>query len=273
MDESGNAKLIQGKPVRSAPQGPDVSELFCPLAHIYVESNAQSLTPSAILPILSTQTFNYPLDVREHNHNVLSNTLSKLKDSQPITVVFWGDSITGGADATNKGLCFANVFITTLKTKFPNASISAINLGVGGTNTNGRLAGFQADVLTHKPDLIVIEFVNDLLLPQKLLETNYNTVLLLAKHAGAEVILLSPHFPTPKLMGVKDWASVGAMPYIRFLRHLTQTSQAALADVSLRWEHLDREGLRPDLMLVDRLIHPNDRGHAIYAEELIKCFE
>jgi hypothetical protein len=62
-------------------------------------------------------------------------------------------------------------------------------------------------------------------------------------------------------------------PYVLGLREFADKRQIGLADASARWEHLWKEGL-PYLTLLDNTInHPDDRGHRIFAEELLKCFK
>jgi hypothetical protein len=57
------------------------------------------------------------------------------------------------------------------------------------------------------------------------------------------------------------------------LRELASNNDyVALADVFERWTHLNKEGFHPDWLYVNGLNHPNNRGHAIYAEELLRCF-
>ena len=47
----------------------------------------------------------------------------------------------------------------------------------------------------------------------------------------------------------------------------------ALADASARWEHLWQEGLPYVTLLRNGINHPDDRGHSLFSEELIKCFD
>ena len=108
---------------------------------------------------------------------------------------------------------------------------------------------------------------------RRLTELVKNNLALDLKQAGAEVVLCTPHLPAPQLMAAASWQAVAAKPYIKFVRQTAASAQVALADVAARWNSLRREGLNPDFMLVDEVIHPNDRGHAIYAEELLKCFD
>ena len=44
-------------------------------------------------------------------------------------------------------------------------------------------------------------------------------------------------------------------------------------DASARWEHLHREGIPYVTLLLNGINHPDDRGHALFADELIRCFD
>ncbi|HEY9870094.1 MAG TPA: GDSL-type esterase/lipase family protein, partial [Candidatus Obscuribacterales bacterium] len=272
INEAGKLSLLRGKPAMSAPLPPRVPADVLPLANLYVPPAGRAAGAADILPVKSLQPAPPPLEVRQLNARALAKTLGKLKTNQDVQIVFWGDSVTGGADASTPDKSFASMLVSLLRERFPQANISAENAGVGGSNTVGRLPAFQSEVLAKQPDLVVVEFINDMRLPAEIAEANYAKILAALKQAGCDVILCVPHLPVPALMGAKSWEQVAQHPYFKFLRRTARSAQTGLADVARRWTNLDREGLRPDLMLADEIIHPNDRGHAIYAEELLNCF-
>ena len=272
LDGAGTIRLILGTPAKSAPEPPKLREGLLPLANIYTGRGVEALTPANVLPIVSVQAPELPVSRSERNRKALSRTLQKLQNGEPVKIVFWGDSVTAGADASNKAVSWSSLVLSRLRKKYPKAQLAAVNAGIGGTNTNHRLPKISKEVLSYNPDLIVLEFVNDLMVPISDLEHNYEQIMAKTKQTGADLLLCAPHFPIPSLVGVKDWKAVAANPYIELVRRLAGSNDVALADVSQRWEHLDKEGLRPELLLVDEVIHPNDRGHAIYAEEVMKCF-
>src|SRR5690606_18362932 len=99
------------------------------------------------------------------NSKTVANALEKLRAGKQVTIVTWGDSVTVGGDTSKPELAYANLFITRLRERFPTADIKHINAGIGGTNTDGRLPALDQEVLSHKPDLVTIEFVNDMSIP------------------------------------------------------------------------------------------------------------
>ena len=83
----------------------------------------------------------------------------------------------------------------------------------------------------------------------------------------AEIVLITPHF----VHGMpRDHDN---RPYVANLKRFAEKHDLALADASARWAHLWREGLPYITLLANNWNHPDDRGHRLFAEELIKCFE
>ena len=95
------------------------------------------------------------------------------------------------------------------------------------------------------------------------------------ERAGAELILITPHrtfFPQdveqhPAMLHEED-----RRPYVANLIRFAEEHGLAVADASARWSHLAAEGIPFCTLLRNGLNHPEDRGHAIFAEELMKCF-
>jgi lysophospholipase L1-like esterase len=127
-------------------------------------------------------------------------------------------------------------------------------------------------VLSENPDLLIVEFVNDYAMPISQVDADFCSILEKAKAQRIDVILCTPHLLRPKYMQLKTWIEAANHPYILKLRELSRRFGVGLADVSKRWEKLNEEGLSPELMLSDDTLHINDRGHQIYAEELMNCF-
>lgn len=272
VDDNGKMKLLTGKPSRSAPEPPAVEPHVLALANVLAPHGAEPLKAEDFMPISTRGPAIESTQRRDANRIAMRNTLSKLKSGQPVNIVFWGDSITAGADATTPERSFAQLLLGELQQNFPKANIHAVNAGIGGSNTKGRLANFEKEVAAHKPDLIIVEFVNDIHLERAVIELNYKMVFEKARKIGAELLIVNPHLPAPALLAVVNWSLVSKAPFYAALRKFSITHQVAFADVAKRCDRLPKEGLTPELLLVDKLVHPNNRGHAIYAEEIIKCF-
>lgn len=271
-DIEGNLQLKKGKEEITCPLPPESDEGYYPVANIYLPFHTREISEELIYPI----GFPYPSpteDELKRNSLFVKNTLKKLKNGENVTVVFWGDSVTVGGDASSPENSFPNLFIRYLKEKFPKAKISMINAGIGGSNTNQRLPKFQEEVLKHFPDLVIIEFVNDMKFSEENLIKNYYQAIDLIKEQGGEVIIITPHFTMPSMMNLSSIKNAKeTREAVEVLRKIANEKKVGLADVSRRWEHLAEEGIPYVTLLYNGINHPDDRGHRIFFEELIKFF-
>ncbi len=80
---------------------------------------------------------------------------AKLKEKQPVTIVYFGGSITNHPGYR----VFSEEW---LKTRYPDSKITAVNAGIGGTGSDLGVFRMDQDVLEYHPDLVFVEFaVND----------------------------------------------------------------------------------------------------------------
>ncbi len=82
--------------------------------------------------------------------------VEKLRNGKPVTVVYFGGSIT----YDRRGW---RVLVSDwLNRKHPNVKFRHINAGLGGTGSSVGFFRLEKDVLAHSPDLVFVEFaVND----------------------------------------------------------------------------------------------------------------
>lgn len=95
--------------------------------------------------------------------NKLNNITNKLKNQKKATVVYLGGSVTNGFGSTNANeKSWRALSGKYFKESFPDADITLVNAGVGGTGTGYARFRLQKDVLDYNPDLVFIEFsIND----------------------------------------------------------------------------------------------------------------
>ena len=213
----------------------------------------------------------------------LPKTMSKIKSGEPVKVVCWGDSVTVGGDASEPDKRYAVVFEQRLKEKFPDAHIEVETVAVGGSNSRQWLYPDRFPrgdkqcrweyIANAKPDLVTLEFVNDAGLTQENLDIVYTDIMERVKSLGAEIIFILPHFTMMEMMGFKTLREKDHRPYVEALRNFAEKHSYAIADASSRWEHLWKEGIPYITLLRNGINHPDDRGHELFADELIKCFD
>ena len=82
---------------------------------------------------------------------------------EPLTVAFFGGSLTWGANATDPNVTsWRGRICERLRTTFPNTPFRFIDAAIGGTGSELGVFRLERDILKHKPDLVFHEWsVND----------------------------------------------------------------------------------------------------------------
>jgi lysophospholipase L1-like esterase len=269
----GKVVVRRGAEHRSVPQPPEVDEHSRALCNVFLPYHCRELAPSLIYPVGPPLPSPSQVEL-ERKAALVPKTHAKLAAGEEVTVVFWGDSVTCGGDASSQENAFPLSFTNWLRCRYPAAHIRYVNAGTGGWNSRSKLPLFDEQVLAHNPDLMVIEFVNDMGFGRDLIFANYADAVSRVRAQGGEVIILTPHFVRP------DWMGAGSnmrTPEIRkavgYLKEFAAENNAGLADASRRWEHLWVEGIPYMTMLFNGINHPDDRGHQLFVDELKLFFQ
>ncbi len=214
--------------------------------------------------------------------------------SEPFTLVAFGDSTTAPREVDGKVLrVYANILQEDLVRRGVRGTV--INAGVGGNNTDQARARFETDVLAHNPDLVIIQFgLNDSCIdlwdgrdrPRISRETyaaNLRYFVETLRERDCDVILMTANpmrwtEPLLKLYGgapydVNDpWGfNLTNREYGDAVRALASDLDVPLIDVYQRFYDYDSvAGQAEEDLLLDGM-HPNDRGHAMIAEWLLKA--
>jgi sialidase-1 len=171
-----------------------------------------------------------------------------------------------------------------------------INAGVGGNHTDHARARFERDVLAGNPDIVIIQFgINDAAVdvwkvppeaePRVTLErfeANLRYFVASLKARGSRIILMTPN-PlrwTPKLREMygrvpydadhEDGFNVRLREYAETVRKLARAEGVALIDVYESFQtYGKRSGQSVDDLLLDGM-HPNERGHRLIADLILK---
>ena len=268
----GTVTLRKGTENKTIPVPAGADQYALALANVWLPFHCKALTEDLLYPI--GEAFRGPgVDAVDAMRATLPKTLEKLRKGEDLRIVTWGDSVTAGGSSSSPDKAFPLLFAATLRNKYPQARISLVNAGIGGTSTWGRLKDIQAEVIAHKPDLVTIEFVNDMGMDRKTVFEHYNSAIDQIRAAGAEVILLTPHFVMPMWMpGHKTGWEPETRPTVGFLREFAKEKGICLADTSKRWEHLSIEGIPYVTLEFNGINHPDDRGHQMFVDELMRPF-
>lgn len=220
-------------------------------------------------------------------------TMEKLSSGAPIKVLFYGDSITVGANSSEfLGIAphaesYANMVKSYVKARFPNANMTFNNTAVGGTDSNwgiGKSAGnaaidnieaaegdhFQKRVLDENPDLLFIAYgMNDQdYLPDSRFEDNIDEMIrkVRVQNPDVEIMLISGMIANPDTpFHNKDYDAY----------------QESLAAISDRYENVGlattlntvrsvyNNGKRFQDCTANNVNHPNDFMMRLYAQTVL----
>lgn len=266
--DDGAVILREGSEHKMVPEPPRADMQSRALCNIYLPYHCKVLTAAEVYPI--GPAFPEPGIVAcEEKAALIPRTRAKLAAGEALTLVYWGDSVTCGGDASSEATAFPLAFTNWLRCRYPEARIRHVNAGTGGWNSASKLPLFEEQVLAHKPDLVVIEFVNDMGFPRDRIVANYTDAVSRVRAIGGEVIVLTPHFVRPDWMpGNQGLRTPETREAVTFLREFCAENHVGLADTSRRWEHLWVEGLPYMTLLNNGINHPDDRGHALFVADL-----
>jgi lysophospholipase L1-like esterase len=284
LTTAGQIVLRQGEPRVVAPAPPPLNPGERSLGNIYLPGSylAGSVTKLArenLFPVLETA---YPEERAASTDPTIADLRRRLEAGQPLRILAWGDSVTDGAYLADKNTQrWQEQFAARLRVRFPRARLELITQAWGGRNTASYLAeppgsshNYRETVLAVKPDLIISEFVNDANLNPAQVEERYSSLLADFQHIGAHWIILTPHYVRPDWMGLTQERDIDRdpRPYVEGLRQFAAKHNVALADASLRYGRLWRQGIPYSTLLVNAINHPNADGMRLFADSLMALF-
>jgi hypothetical protein len=271
-------RLQQGQPRAAAPAFPQPAPGERYLGNIYLPGFIARLEADHMFPVLENA---YPEQGSKAKAPAVERIMRRLRARQPLRILAWGDSVTDGSYLPNKADRWQEQFVLRLRQLFPDTSIELMTQAWGGRNTRSYLAeppgsphNYRETVLGLKPNLIISEFVNDAGLTPDEVEERYSGLLRDFQEIGAEWIILTPHYVRPDWMKLSRERDIDEdpRPYVSGLRQFAAKHNVALADASLRYGRLWRQGIPYNTLMVNAINHPEARGMKLFADALIALF-
>jgi lysophospholipase L1-like esterase len=193
-------------------------------------------------------------------------------DNKTVNVVFHGHSVPAGYARTpvvNTLHAYPHLTLCGLKERYPNAVINVITTAIGGEQSEQGAARFEAEVLTHRPDVLLIDYaLNDRTIGLERSEKAWRQMIEAALARGVKVILLTP---TPDLS--EDILAEGGRlaAHADLIRRLAAEYHVGLADVykAFRARALAGEIIS---LYMSQVNHPNALGHSVAAAEILPWF-
>ncbi|MFP3155370.1 SGNH/GDSL hydrolase family protein [Lachnospiraceae bacterium ZAX-1] len=188
--------------------------------------------------------------------------MNKAKNGEEITIGFFGGSITQGSLASNEKRCYAYRVFQWWESTYPNAKCHYVNGGIGGTSSHFGVARVKDDLLIYQPDFVVVDFsVNDE--ANEFYKETFEGLIrkvLYSQPCKAVLILNNVFYDTG--LNAQDYHNEVAAHY-----QIPCVSMRDTVYAEMKKGRYTREELTPDGL------HPNDRGHQLVADEIIKLLE
>ena len=203
-----------------------------------------------------------------------------------INIVILGDSVSHGA--FNDYFDYENVYWNLLKKRLNKyrdyMPVNMINASIAGTTAKASLERLDKQVLSHLPDLVIVCFgLNDVNGELDEYLDSLKVIFERCTESGSEVIFLTPNMlntyvpdDTPKkhieyAYKTAEMQISGRMDkYIYSAIDLARDMKIPVCDCYSRWRELADSGKDTTMMLANRINHPDEYGHLLFAEELYK---
>jgi acyl-CoA thioesterase I len=197
----------------------------------------------------------------------------KWPKNRTINLVFHGHSVPAGYFTTpvvNTSSSYPYLLLRELKNRYSYAVINIINTSVGGENSQSGAKRFKTEVLTHRPDLIFIDYaLNDRSLGLRQAGEAWEYMILEALKLNIKVILLTPS-PDQRVNILES--SNELERHAAQIRALAKKYGVGLVD---SYELFHSIAVRGDSIsdYMSQVNHPNEKGHQLITNDIMKYFQ
>lgn len=204
--------------------------------------------------------------------DIVSEMGKRWPDNRTVNIVFHGHSVPAGYARTpvvNTLQAYPHQVLCGIKEHYPNAVVNVITTAIGGEQSEQGAARFKSEVLTHRPDVLFIDYaLNDRMIGVERSEAAWRSMIEDAIYQGVMVILMTP---TPDLSEDIRSDEARLYPYVRMIRRLAEEFHLGLVD-SYACFRAKAEAGENIASYMAQVNHPNERGHAVVAEQILKWF-
>jgi acyl-CoA thioesterase-1 len=196
----------------------------------------------------------------------LPYTARRLSAGAPVAIVALGSSSTAGAGASSAAATYPARLATDLQERWDSAPITVLNRGINGEDAREMLARFDADVISHNPDLVIWQLGTNWLLQDDSL-TVFEALVRDGIHRlamiKADLVLIDPQF-APQVIAKPDLpALVCLLSDIAKEFNINVFRRCAIMRY---WREV--AGTPFDIFLTDDDLHMNDWGYNCMAKLL-----
>ncbi|MFI3262824.1 MAG: GDSL-type esterase/lipase family protein [Rikenellaceae bacterium] len=219
----------------------------------------------------------FPLHAQQADKNsYLDDIKAEMQKVWPknrtVNVVFHGHSVPSGYAVTpvvNTLNAYPHMLLVALKTEYKNAVINVITTSIGGEQSEQGETRFKDEVLTHRPDVIFIDYgLNDRGIGLERSEKAWRKMIESTLNAGVKLVLLTP---TPDLNEdiLDDKSPLNK--HSDMIRSLAKEYKIGLIDSYKIFKEKAQEGENLKKYMSQNN-HPNSAGHSVVSTQLITWF-
>lgn len=196
----------------------------------------------------------------------------KWPDNSTIHLVFHGHSVPAGyrtLGVVNTLESYPYLVLKKVKEQYPFAVVNTIITAVGGEQSEQGAQRFKAEVLTHHPDVLLIDYaLNDRSIGLERAKVAWEQMIQQAKAYGTKIILLTP---TPDIKENILSGDTELAQHSRQIRRLAKKYNVGLVDSYAVFKEItEKQPLEPYMAQNN---HINTQGHTLVAEAIFDYFK
>lgn len=193
-------------------------------------------------------------------------------ENKTINLVFHGHSVPTGyfrTPAVKTLDAYPHLVFHEVKEQYPFAVVNVITTSIGGEQAEEGAKRFKEEVLNHRPDILFIDYaLNDRGIGLQRSEKAWRQMLEDALSQHIKVILFTPTPDTNEDILDKN---APLSKHSRMIRKLAEEYQVGLVDSYQLFTQLAEQG--EDIKTyMSQSNHPNESGHKLVADEILKYF-
>lgn len=196
----------------------------------------------------------------------------KWPNNRTINIVCHGHSVPAGYGATpnvDTFNAYPHLWHRAIKARYPFAVVNVIVTAIGGEESENGAKRFAADVLSHRPDLITIDYaLNDRRIGLDRARAAWRSMIAEASAARAKLLLLTPTLDITQEPGAVADKRQPLRDQSEQIRTLAAESGVGLIDSMAAFDRFLATSKRPLGDLLAQSNHPNRRGHDLVVQEL-----
>lgn len=196
---------------------------------------------------------------------------SRAKAGEVLNVVFFGASLTWGANATNPQVTsFRGVMAERMQAAYPQAHFRFWDSAIGGTGSQMGVFRVNRDVLSHKPDLVFLDFsANDDIYSPNLESPSVES--LASYESLVRRLVLDAKCPVVQVIFPFKWNikpnELEKMPRRTAHLAIAKTYNCGVGDaIALISDRVEKGQADLDEIWNSDPVHPGDLGYSLFAE-------